>query len=412
MRARFADERVGYFTTARVDYTRRHRGEAALELVEALADREEGSRGAGLGAQGAHHVLARQEHSREVPQGRRPRACWSGTRPSRRRASATPLVVKQQGPQDSFDTMDARHASVRWFTGADVGFAIGPSQADPRSGEIIDADIGMSDVFARGARRTVVGGPGPARPLRPQRGVHRRPAARAQGLPRLQLRAGGGGRDALRHGPPRGPRPRHGRARGGGARPGLREGRDHARGRAHARAAPQFPRLDDLHPRPDQGPRLHEGERPHDLGHGLQPVQHLAEGRAAGRVRDEHARALRLLGHRVRLPAGGSGRREGGAREDRLALHRAAARLRDGRGCRLRHDVHRHRPRREPLRPRLRPDRLLQADDEALARALGPPAGHEARRGRELRAAHAQLRERLPHRWAAWRRLPRSTSAA
>ena len=66
------------------------------------------------------------------------------------------LVVKQQGPQDSFDTMDARHASVRWFTGADVGFAIGPSQADPRTGEIIDADIGMSDVFARGARRTVV----------------------------------------------------------------------------------------------------------------------------------------------------------------------------------------------------------------------------------------------------------------
>ena len=52
--------------------------------------------------------------------------------------------------------MDARHTSIRWFTGADVGFAIGPSQADPRTGEILDADIGMSDVFARGARRTVI----------------------------------------------------------------------------------------------------------------------------------------------------------------------------------------------------------------------------------------------------------------
>ena len=65
------------------------------------------------------------------------------------------LVVKQQTEKDNFDTMDARHASIRWFVGADVGFAIGPSHKDPRSGEILDADIGMSDVFARGARRQV-----------------------------------------------------------------------------------------------------------------------------------------------------------------------------------------------------------------------------------------------------------------
>ncbi len=52
--------------------------------------------------------------------------------------------------------LDSRHASIRWFTGADVGFAIGPHHSDPRTGEIIDADIGMSDVFARGSRRFVV----------------------------------------------------------------------------------------------------------------------------------------------------------------------------------------------------------------------------------------------------------------
>jgi len=63
------------------------------------------------------------------------------------------IVVKQQGDQDRFDTMDARHASVRWFVGSDVAFAIGPHQVDPRSGEILDADIAMSDVFARDARR-------------------------------------------------------------------------------------------------------------------------------------------------------------------------------------------------------------------------------------------------------------------
>ena len=66
-------------------------------------------------------------------------------------------VVARQQPDDAdWDNMDAAHASVRWFVGADVGFAIGPSHVDPRTGEILDADIGMSDVFGRGARRLAV----------------------------------------------------------------------------------------------------------------------------------------------------------------------------------------------------------------------------------------------------------------
>jgi hypothetical protein len=65
------------------------------------------------------------------------------------------IVVKQQPDDANWDNMDAGHASVRWFVGSDVGFAIGPSHADPRTGEILDADIGMSDVFGRGIRRLV-----------------------------------------------------------------------------------------------------------------------------------------------------------------------------------------------------------------------------------------------------------------
>ncbi|MEO8526358.1 MAG: zinc-dependent metalloprotease [Caldimonas sp.] len=65
------------------------------------------------------------------------------------------IVVKQQPDDANWDNMDARHASIRWFVGADVGFAIGPSRDDPRTGEIIDADIGMSDVFGRSSRRAI-----------------------------------------------------------------------------------------------------------------------------------------------------------------------------------------------------------------------------------------------------------------
>jgi hypothetical protein len=65
------------------------------------------------------------------------------------------VVAKQQPDDADFDTLDAEYASIRWFTGADVGFARGPSYSDARSGEILDADITMSDVFARGARRFI-----------------------------------------------------------------------------------------------------------------------------------------------------------------------------------------------------------------------------------------------------------------
>ncbi|MDC6166752.1 zinc-dependent metalloprotease [Paucibacter sp. XJ19-41] len=66
------------------------------------------------------------------------------------------LVVKQQPDDADWDNMDAGHASVRWFVGADIGFNIGPSRSDPRSGESLDADIGLSDAFGRGARRQIV----------------------------------------------------------------------------------------------------------------------------------------------------------------------------------------------------------------------------------------------------------------
>lgn len=66
------------------------------------------------------------------------------------------IVVRQQPDDAEWDNMDARHASIRWFVGADVGFAIGPNHSDPRTGEIIDADIGMSDVFGRSSRRFIV----------------------------------------------------------------------------------------------------------------------------------------------------------------------------------------------------------------------------------------------------------------
>jgi hypothetical protein len=155
MQTRMADERVGFFTVARTDYTTDLIIKSKAHLLKRWR-------------------LEKMDANAAVSEPKQPIVYWLDKNiPEKYRASVTQgvlewnkafekagfknaLVVKQQQATDDFNNMDAKHTSIRWFTGADVGFAIGPSQADPRTGEILDADIGMSDVFTRGARRAVV----------------------------------------------------------------------------------------------------------------------------------------------------------------------------------------------------------------------------------------------------------------
>jgi len=54
------------------------------------------------------------------------------------------IQVEVQPDDAKFNTSDIRHASIRWMTTARSSFsAIGPTVVDPRSGEILDADIGI-----------------------------------------------------------------------------------------------------------------------------------------------------------------------------------------------------------------------------------------------------------------------------
>ena len=63
------------------------------------------------------------------------------------------IEVKQQPDDADFDTLDAGVASVRWMVNREPVFgAIGPSHVDPRSGEILDADIGMESLASRNQR--------------------------------------------------------------------------------------------------------------------------------------------------------------------------------------------------------------------------------------------------------------------
>ncbi len=59
------------------------------------------------------------------------------------------LVVKQMPDDAEWDPADARYNTIRWFLTYDASFAIGPSHHDPRTGQILDADIGFSDGLIR-----------------------------------------------------------------------------------------------------------------------------------------------------------------------------------------------------------------------------------------------------------------------
>ncbi len=154
MRARIADDRLGHFVTTSYDYSNDIKPDTARHYVNRWR-------------------LEKQDPAAALSEPKQPIVFWLDKNiPEKYRKSITEgvlewnkaferigfknaIVTRQQLDSDNFDTLDARHASIRWFVGADVGFAIGPSRVDARSGEILDADIGMSDVFARGARRLV-----------------------------------------------------------------------------------------------------------------------------------------------------------------------------------------------------------------------------------------------------------------
>lgn len=59
------------------------------------------------------------------------------------------LEVREASESDA-DTLQTQRASIRWMTNARPAFsAIGPSHVDPRSGEILDADIGIEGLPLR-----------------------------------------------------------------------------------------------------------------------------------------------------------------------------------------------------------------------------------------------------------------------
>jgi hypothetical protein len=59
------------------------------------------------------------------------------------------VVVKEAPADADWDTADVRYSSIRWFVSPYSTFAIGPSFANPLTGQIYDADIGVAEGWIR-----------------------------------------------------------------------------------------------------------------------------------------------------------------------------------------------------------------------------------------------------------------------
>ena len=149
MRPREADPRVGYFTTNVNDFTNPDKREQRTRYINRWR-------------------LEKQDPSAAMSEPKQPITYWLDKNiPTSYRKAVTEgilewnkayekigfknaIVVKQQGDGDDFDTSATRFASVRWVAGNNIPFgARGPSKVDPRTGEILDADIEMNEDITR-----------------------------------------------------------------------------------------------------------------------------------------------------------------------------------------------------------------------------------------------------------------------
>ncbi|HTE05009.1 MAG TPA: zinc-dependent metalloprotease, partial [Planctomycetota bacterium] len=143
---RAADQRVGYFTTDRKDMfdirsddpVRRVINRWRLQKKDPTAEVSDP----------VEPITYWIENS--TPKEWRPavKAAIEMWEPAFRKAGFSNAIVARQMPEDAdWDPGDIRYSVVRWSSDENVGFAIGPSRTDPRTGEIFDADITMQANF-------------------------------------------------------------------------------------------------------------------------------------------------------------------------------------------------------------------------------------------------------------------------
>lgn len=152
MQPRIADPRIGYFLTAVKDFSRDTQDDFWVRYVNRW--RLEKKDPAAPVSDVVKPITFYIDHT--VPQEYRA-AVKEGVEKWQEAYEAAGLrnaIVALDAPDDStWDAEDVRYSTLRWITSTQPSFgAIGPSRVDPRSGEILDADILFEQSMFQNAR--------------------------------------------------------------------------------------------------------------------------------------------------------------------------------------------------------------------------------------------------------------------
>jgi len=149
MRARHGDDRVGYFLDAVYDFSRDRKAVPYRTMVNRWRlEKKDPAAAVSEPVQPIVYYIDRTvpvEYRQYVKEGIE---AWNKGFEA---AGFRNAIVARDAPDDStWSAEDVRYSTVRWSAAYRMGYAIGPSQTDPRTGEILNADILISAVFPRG----------------------------------------------------------------------------------------------------------------------------------------------------------------------------------------------------------------------------------------------------------------------
>ncbi len=147
---RLADDRLGHFMTAIKDYSARISDEPFARYVQRW-HLEKADKDAKLSPPMDPIIFYIEK---TVPHRFRPyirQGILEWNKAFEKIGFADAIEARIQQDYEDWDPEDARYNTIRWVV--DAGFAIGPSRVNPLTGQILDADILISDLFIRGWQR-------------------------------------------------------------------------------------------------------------------------------------------------------------------------------------------------------------------------------------------------------------------
>ena len=145
---RLADDRVGYFLTMYQDYTNMMRENPYVRYINRW-DLEKAEPRLDISPPKKHLVYWLEntipvEYRNAIREGV---LAWNKAFEAIGIKDA--IIVKQMPDDADWDPADVRYNTIRWIVQPGFGYAVGPSRANPFTGELYDADIRVSADFVR-----------------------------------------------------------------------------------------------------------------------------------------------------------------------------------------------------------------------------------------------------------------------